>query len=687
VQALSAVHEQAARFADERAGRAPVVLDDAAKRTAARIAVAEVQKLHAVWSMAQLRFEVHRALPVLPLGADGQRVVDEVARLAVCSRGGTEVVQVTAPDPADVTSLGVRASDGGSIYRPPNQERYCTLAHLDTEEQILQAAKRTVPQLVSYEQARAAAGRTGLNGEQRDAVVMMLTAAVATTVLVAPAGAGRSHTMAGFARLWTTFTGRRVIGLTTSTNAARVLAHEGLAESYNIAQFLGKIEGSDELRRPIPLHQDDVLVLDEASQLATADLAMIQEAARQAGTRIVATGDTAQLGAVEAGGMFALLSQEVPAAQLHEVRRFDAAWEREASIRLRDADLAAVAIYDRHGRIRAADHETTYDRAASLWLADHLRSKNVLLLAGSNAEAAELSRRVQAKLTQIGTVGPPQASLSDGNHSGVGDLIRARLNTEIDAEGRQLTNRDTLKIAAFRGPDAEVRRQRLDGTWTKPFRVPRSYLAHNAELAYAGNVHVAQGRTVDTTHLLVTDSLSRQALYVGMTRGRRANTAHVITGHEPYQQATPESVLVGIMGRDEGDLSAAEQIRQAQDWASGTGHLLTLWTAAVKQTLHPGIDQQITARLTGTEARRYQHEPSRQALHQQLRAAQLAGHDISALIGQITAAPMDGAQSIASVLHGRLQGMALPQLAGHDLTWAQRTPAAAPTIAMNSPLP
>ena len=235
MQALSAVHEQVARFAAEHAGRAPAVLDDAAKRTAARIAVAEVQQHHAVWSMAQLRFEVHRALPVLPPGADGEAVVTEVAKLAVCGRAGTEVVQVTAPDLTDVTSLGVRASDGGSIYRPPNEERYCTLAHLDTEQQILTAAKRTVPQLVSAEQARAAAERTGLNAGQRDAVVTMLTATTATTALVAAAGAGKSHTMAEFARLWTTFTGRRVIGLTTATNAARVLASEGLAESYNIA--------------------------------------------------------------------------------------------------------------------------------------------------------------------------------------------------------------------------------------------------------------------------------------------------------------------------------------------------------------------------------------------------------------------------------------------------------------------
>jgi hypothetical protein len=619
VHAQSEVHEQVVRFAAERAGRARAVLDDAAKRTAARIAVAEVQTQHAVWSMAQLRFEVHRALPVLPPDADGEAVVTEVAKLAVSGRAGTEVVQVTAPDITDVTSLGVRASDGGSIYRPPNQERYCTLAHLDTEEQILTAAKRTLPQLITEPAARAAAERTGLSAEQRDAAVMMLTAAAATTVLIAPAGAGKSHTMAEFARLWTTFTGRRVIGLTTSTNAARVLAHEGLAESYNIAEFLGKTEGSDELRRPVPLHQDDVLVLDEASQLATADLAMVQEAAQQAGARIIATGDTAQLGAVEAGGMFHLLVQEIPAAQLHEVRRFEAQWERKASIRLRDGDLAAAAAYDRHGRIRGADEETACNRAASMWLADHLRGKDVLLLAGSNAEAADLSRRVQAKLTRLGTVGPPQAPLSDGNHAGVGDLVRARLNTQIDVGGRQLTNRDTLKITAFRGPGAEVQRHRLDRTWTEPFQVPRSYLAQNAELAYAGNIHVAQGRTVDTAHLLVTETLSRQALYVGMTRGRQSNTAHVVTGntappgHQPYQQSTPESVLASIMQRDADDLPATEQIRHAQDQSGGTGHLLTLWSAAIRQTLHPGIDQQIKARLTEPEARRYDHEHSRKA--------------------------------------------------------------------------
>jgi hypothetical protein len=171
-----------------------------------------------------------------------------------------------------------------------------------------------------------------------------------------------------------------------------------------------------------------------------------------------------------------------------------------------------------------------------------------------------------------------------------------------------------------------------------------------------------------------------------MTRGRQSNTAHVVTGntappgHKPYQQATPEAVLASILQRDDGDLSATEQIRQAQDWAGGTGHLLTLWSVAIRQTLHPDNDQQIKARLTEAEAWRYDREHSRQALHQRLRAAQLAGHDMSTLVDRITAAPMDRARSVSSVLYGRLQRLAVPNLR-HDVTWVQRTPATAPAIA------
>ena len=200
-----------------------------------------------------------------------------------------------------------------------------------------------------------------------------------------------------------------------------------------------------------------------------------------------------------------------------------------------------VAAYDRRGRIRGDHREAAYDRAAGAWLADHLQGRDAILLAGSNEEAAELARRVQAQLVRMGTVVQPRAPLADGNQAGTGDLIRARLNTRIDAAGQRLTNRDVLRIQGWQGQAAEVTRRLPGGGWSASFLVPLSYLASDAELHYAGNIHVAQGRTIDTSHVLVTDTLNRRAFYVGMSRGRQSNIAHVVTGETapPGTRALP----------------------------------------------------------------------------------------------------------------------------------------------------
>ena len=685
---LSAVHEEAEAVEP----RATAVLDYAAKCRAARIAVAEVQKHHAVWGMPQLRFEIHRALPVLPHTADVDALLTEVAQLAISNRAGTDVVQVTSPDAADVTELGVRDSDGGSVYRPPNEERYCTIGQLDMEAQIIASAKRKVPQLVSEPAARLAVAKTDLNAEQAEAVVKMLTAGVGTVALVAPAGSGKSHAMAVFADLWHRFTGGRVIGLTTSTNAAKVLQAEldeqapgSQAETYNIARFLGKVKGKDYLRRPVAVHERDVLVLDEATQVGTKDFGLVQESAKMAGARLNPVGDTMQLGSVDAGGIFRLVAQEVPSAELHEIRRFNQQWERDASVRIGLGEIEAVATYDTHGRIWGADEQAAYEQAATSYLADHLAGRQVLLLAGSNGEAAELARLVQEKLIRLGQVDAPELPLSDGNQAGRGDRVRARLNTHIDAAGQRLTNRDTLRILGYSGPDVRVERQRLDGTWTAPFIVPRAYLETDAELDYAGNTHVAQGRTVEVGHLLVTPSLSRQSNYVGMTRGRDGNYAYVVTGQtappgrEPYEQATPEAVIKGVMQREAEDLSATEQMRISQEWTGGSGHVVNLWAAAVNGTIGPEIDNLIKANLDPVSAGRYDHEASRPVLQGLLRAHQLAGHDLRQLIPQIAAEEMTGARSVSSVLHGRLVKMNLPL--NSDATWSQRTPEQAPQLA------
>jgi hypothetical protein len=673
--ALSRVQQDVAAFGS----RPAVAIDEDLKAMAARAAVAEVQRHHAVWSLSELRFEAGRALPP---GASPE-LVRQVADLAVRPGSGTGVLLVTAPEVTDVSALGTR-QDGASIYRPPNEARYTTTGQVDLEERILRQAGKQVPQRVSQGMARRALAGSGLTEEQEDAAVRLLTSQTMVSVLTAAAGAGKTHAVAAYAAAWTRLTGRRVIGITTAENAARQMTAEGLAEVYNAAAFLGKTKGSDLLRYPVTISAGDVLVLDEASMLATPDLALLMDYADRAGALVVPTGDAFQLGPVEAGGMFGTLIAELGAAELAEVMRFDAGWERDASLRLRAGDFAAVAAYDRRGRIRGGDREAAYDRAAGAWLADHLYGRETILLAGSNEEAAELARRVQAKLVQMGTVVHPRAPLADGNRAGTGDLIRARLNTRIDAGGARLTNRDVLRIEGWQGRDAEVTRRLPGGGWSARFLVPQDYLAADAELQYAGSIHVAQGRTVDTAHVLVTDTLSRQSFYVGMSRGRESNMAHVVTGEtapegaEPYQQATPEAIIHQVMDRDSRELSAIEQVRASQEWASGTGHVLNLWAAAIREKFGPSVDREFRQVLSESDYARYAREHQRPALLDALRGRMLAGQDITAAIGEITRAPMDGARSVAAVLHHRLAELATPDA---PLSWAARTPEGAGEIA------
>jgi hypothetical protein len=83
-----------------------------------------------------------------------------------------------------------------------------------------------------------------------------------------------------------------------------------------------------------PVGRGDVLVVDEASQVSTQDLARICSLALQAGARVIGVGDTRQLPAVEAGGLFSLIARRHGHWKLTEVRRFGQAWERAASVRI-----------------------------------------------------------------------------------------------------------------------------------------------------------------------------------------------------------------------------------------------------------------------------------------------------------------------------------------------------------------
>ena len=252
-----------------------------------------------------------------------------------------------------------------------------------------------------------------------------------------------------------------MIGLTTSTNAAHVLAAEGLTESHNFAVFLGRIKDSDETRGHLPVRRGDLLVVDEASMVSTDDLAAVEDIATRRGAKILLTGDPGQLSAPQAGGVMRLLAEEYGYYQLSTVQRFEQDWEREASLRLRAGDADVLAEYDQRGRILDGTREQMAETAYQRWLADHLSGKSSVLLVTTNVQAAELARRARDELAALGLVATDGlAELRDGNVAGAGDLIVARQNERIEAgePGRRLANRDVLRIDGWDGDRRSPRR-------------------------------------------------------------------------------------------------------------------------------------------------------------------------------------------------------------------------------------
>ncbi len=244
-----------------------------------------------------------------------------------------------------------------------------------------------------------------------------------------------------------------------------------------------------------------------------------------------------------------LLADEHGYYRLGTVQRFDQEWESQASLRLRAGDREALAEYDQRGRILDGTREEMAVAASRRWLGDHLRGLDTVLLTTTNVQAAELARRVRAELAGLGVVERDDVvELYDGNVAGPGDLLIARQNSRITAgrQGRRLANRDVLRFELWDEIGEErfaVVRRRLGRDrrtglvrWSDHFELSESYLERHVQLAYAGNVHVAQGRTVETAHLVVDETAGREAFYVGMSRGRQQNTAYVVherTGPDP----------------------------------------------------------------------------------------------------------------------------------------------------------
>jgi len=727
----------------------PAALTGAQAQRLIQEAVAAVQAAQSTWTEADLIRHLGERLPAQtgPMAAaDAAALLPALARRALA----TEAVLLSAPEWPQVPDCLRRAS-GESLYIPHGAARYATGAQLTMEDRLLADAARTgAPRLdpataahfLGADQAHLQAqldadtaaadaigqiSGSGLRLDQAAAAYAVLTSARRAEVMAGPAGSGKTRTVAEMARIWRAAGMGEVIGLATSQTARNVLAAAGVTRAYNTARFLGHLRGRREALGHLPVAPGSLLILDEASMMSLADMAAILALAARTNCKVIITGDHEQLAAVEGGGAMMMLARRLGYVQLAEPQRFTAGWERDATLRLRAGDASVLAVYEEHGRLRGGTPEDAMEQAYRGWLADYLHGTDTMLMARTQDQARELSRRARDDLIRYGIVAPgPAVRLAAGEQASAGDLVMARRNTRTVVPvgpDQELANRDVLRIitttAGVGGTRVEVRR--LTGhdpatgqpLWSARFQVPRRYLAEHASLAYATTAHAALGRTVGTGHVLVDGLGDRQGLYVAMSRGQQANHAYCITqlsradvrsgsapapelerahrldreraglppGEPPADDeqipaVDPVSVLAGVMARDGAELTATETLQRELSRADHLGVLGGIWDDLTRRAQVTRFEQALRDALpSGGLARQALDDPACTWLWRTLREAESAGLDAAEVLSRAVARrSMTGARDVARVLDARIRHMldgVQPQRLG---PWAGRVP-------------
>ena len=196
--------------------------------------------------------------------------------------------------------------------------------------------------------------------------------------------------------------------------------------------------------------------------------------------------------------------------------------------------------------------------------------------------------------------------------------------------------------------------------------IPTSYTADHLELGYAVTGFGAQGVTVDTSHAIVLPGTTREHLYVGLTRGRRANTAYVATDRpddahdQPHPGTDPDQtaarVLVGVLRNVGAESSAHETITTEHERWANIAQLAAEYETIAAAAQHDRWAALVrTTSLSPADADAVIESDAFGALAAELRRADAHHYDVDRLLPRLVASrDITEAHDIAAVLRTRL---------------------------------
>ena len=401
----------------------------------------------------------------------------------------------------------------------------------------------------------------GLDREQR-AAVALLAGFGSIAVLEGAAGAGKTATLAATRRVLAR-SGRGMVVVTPTRKAAQVAGcHVGVV-AHSVAWLLhqhgyrwdedgrwGRVAATPvEAAR---LVRGDTLVVDEAGMLDQDTARALFELADQARARVVLVGDRHQLPAIGRGGVLDLAVRHASGwcLSLEGVRRFADPAYSDLTLRMRRGEAPGDVFDELVARSEVVVHASEAERTLAL-AAVASKQCGPLVVADTREQVAAINGIVHEVRVATGEASHGVVT-GAGERIGVGDRIATRRNDP----GLDVANRETWTVTGCE-PDGEVTVVGPAGSR----RLPAAYVRQSVELAYATTVHGAQGETVSACHVLVSEHTGASSAYVGMTRGRERNIAHLVA--ESVDDARRQ--WIDVFGRDRSDLGPADAAKRAAE--------------------------------------------------------------------------------------------------------------------------
>src|SRR5690606_21539666 len=250
-------------------------------------------------------------------------------------------------------------------------------------------------------------------------------------------------------------------------------------------------------------------------------------------------GDWGQLQSVDAGGSFGLLvHSRDDAPELHDLHRFTHAWEKTTSLQLRHGRSEAIDTLIEHDRITGGEAETMIDAAYTAWQRDLAAGRASILVAETHETVTTLNARARAERIIGGQVNSArEAALHDGTAASEGDLVITRHNDRRLRNGRTwVRNGSRWTVTAVR-EDGSVSIRPAARRFGGGIVLPADYAAEHLDLGYAITAHRAQGVTMQTSHVVVAPTTTRENFCGSMTRGAEGNFAYVAVDREDHEHS------------------------------------------------------------------------------------------------------------------------------------------------------